>query len=163
MATVTGITAEAAEAVLGQSIVSGTISESGHLILTRDNGQQIDAGDFTNVILELIETVFSSTVAFMNTNTGTASPAQVPSTVNGADLQSAPLMEWKNFAGAVLAQISAGGIFSTASIANTTIDGDLNNTVNLSADKLEGHKVTVSSAAPASPAVSDIWIQTSGV
>jgi hypothetical protein len=163
MATVTGITAEAAEAVLGQSIVSGTISESGHLILTRDNGQQIDAGDFTNVILALIEDVFSSTVAFKNTRTGTLAPDQVPATVSGMDLQSASLIEFKDALDAVLAKISATGAFSAHEITNTSIDGDLNTTKNLNASKIDTHKVTVSSAAPASPAAGDIWIQTTGV
>jgi hypothetical protein len=47
MATITTISAEHAEDILEQSIVSGSVNAQGHLILTRGNGQTIDGGDFT--------------------------------------------------------------------------------------------------------------------
>lgn len=50
MASVTGITAAKALDILGMSVVSGAINVSGHLILTRDNGETIDAGDFSAAI-----------------------------------------------------------------------------------------------------------------
>lgn len=54
MATVTAITAAKADEVLGMSIVSGSLNENGHLILTRGNGQEIDAGDFSTIMLALV-------------------------------------------------------------------------------------------------------------
>lgn len=54
MASVTGITAAKALDILGQSVVSGAINGFGHLILTRDNGQTIDAGDFTAIVTGLM-------------------------------------------------------------------------------------------------------------
>ena len=50
MASFTGITAAKADAILGQSVVSGYINPSGHLILTRSDGSTIDAGDFTGIV-----------------------------------------------------------------------------------------------------------------
>lgn len=50
MASVTGITAAKALEILGESVVSGVINGFGHLILTRDNGETIDAGDFSAAI-----------------------------------------------------------------------------------------------------------------
>lgn len=47
MATVTGITAAKALEILGESVVSGEINVSGHLILHRENGSSFDAGDVT--------------------------------------------------------------------------------------------------------------------
>lgn len=47
MATVTGMTAEKMLELAGEEIVSGQINGSGHLILTRRNGQTHDAGAAT--------------------------------------------------------------------------------------------------------------------
>jgi len=55
MADFTGITADHAETILGQSVVSGEINESGHLILTRGNGSTIDAGDFTGIVTDVLD------------------------------------------------------------------------------------------------------------
>lgn len=63
MATVTGMTAEEADTRLGMSVVSGTINESGHLILTRANGSTIDAGDFTSIVTDILESVVEGEVA----------------------------------------------------------------------------------------------------
>jgi len=54
MAEFTGISADKADAILGMSIVSGTINESGHLILTRGNGSTIDAGDFSTIVGDIL-------------------------------------------------------------------------------------------------------------
>lgn len=54
MAEFTGITAERADEILGMSVVSGTINGAGHLILTRENGQTIDAGDFTGIVTGIL-------------------------------------------------------------------------------------------------------------
>lgn len=72
MATVTGITAQKADEVLGMSVVSGTINASGHLILTRQNGQTIDAGDFTGIVTDIMDDTITAQVA-----------AQVPNYVAG--------------------------------------------------------------------------------
>jgi hypothetical protein len=44
MATVTGITAERAQEIEDASVVSGEISPSGHLLLTKHGGAEVDAG-----------------------------------------------------------------------------------------------------------------------
>lgn len=63
MATVTGITAAKALEILGQSVVSGTINGSGHLILTRQNGSTIDAGDFTSIVTDIMDDAVAAQVA----------------------------------------------------------------------------------------------------
>lgn len=55
MAEFTGITAARANEILGMSVVSGVVNAQGHLILTRSNGQQIDAGDFTGVVQDSLD------------------------------------------------------------------------------------------------------------
>ena len=55
MASVTGITAAKALDILGQSIVSGSINGSGHLILTKHNGTTIDAGAFSAIMEGILE------------------------------------------------------------------------------------------------------------
>lgn len=74
MATVTGITAAKADEILGMSVVSGIINGSGHLILTRENGQEIDAGDFTAIVTGILEDTVQAEVA-------TAVPDAVAGTV----------------------------------------------------------------------------------
>lgn len=63
MATVTGITAAKALEILGQSVVSGAINGFGHLILTRDNGSTIDAGDFTAIVTDVMNDAVTAEVA----------------------------------------------------------------------------------------------------
>jgi len=63
MAEFTGITADKADAILGMSIVSGTINESGHLILTRGNGSTIDAGDFSTIVGDILADQVETKVA----------------------------------------------------------------------------------------------------
>lgn len=75
MATVTGITAAKADAILGQSVTGGTINGSGHLILSRANGSTIDAGDFTAIVTAILN---STVVAAVNT--------AVPNAVAGFNL-----------------------------------------------------------------------------
>ena len=53
MADFTGITASRADEILGQSVVSGIINASGHLILTRQNGSSFDAGDFSAAMTDI--------------------------------------------------------------------------------------------------------------
>jgi microcystin-dependent protein len=47
MATVTGMTADAMEAIAADVVVDGTVDGSGHLILTKHDASTIDAGDVT--------------------------------------------------------------------------------------------------------------------
>ena len=63
MAEFTGITADRAEEILGMSVVSGAINGSGHLILTRDNGETIDAGDFTGIVTGIMTAAVDAEVA----------------------------------------------------------------------------------------------------
>jgi hypothetical protein len=63
MASFTGITAAKADQILGQSVVSGYINPSGHLILTRQNGSTIDAGDFTGIVTGILNQQVTDAVA----------------------------------------------------------------------------------------------------
>lgn len=63
MADFTGATAEYADDVLGMSVISGTINGSGHLILTRGNGETIDAGDFTAIVTGILNSAVAASVA----------------------------------------------------------------------------------------------------
>lgn len=55
MAEFTGITAARAEEILGMSVVSGMVNEQGRLILTRQNGETIDAGDFIGIVSDTLD------------------------------------------------------------------------------------------------------------
>jgi len=74
MASFTGITAAHANDILGQSVVSGAINGSGHLILTRQNGSTIDAGDFTAIVSGILNTQVNAALA-------AALPAAIAGTV----------------------------------------------------------------------------------
>lgn len=63
MASFTGIDADAADAVLGASIVSWTINGAGHLIYTRGNGSTGDAGDFTAIVTGILNASVAAAVA----------------------------------------------------------------------------------------------------
>ena len=75
MASFTGITAAHANDILGQSVVSGAINGSGHLILTRQNGSTIDAGDFTGIVTGILNSSVAAEVA-----------AELPAAVAGTTL-----------------------------------------------------------------------------
>ena len=66
MASVTGITAAKALEILGESVTSGFINGSGHLILVRDNAETIDAGDFTAIVTGIMDDAVASEVAAQN-------------------------------------------------------------------------------------------------
>jgi len=63
MATVTAITKAKADEVLGMSVVSGYVNGSGHLILVRGNGAEIDAGDFSGIMTGLVDAQVDAAVA----------------------------------------------------------------------------------------------------
>jgi hypothetical protein len=63
MAAFTGIEATKADEILDQSVVSGEINEFGHLILTRHDGSEIDAGDFTGIVTGILNAEVSAAVA----------------------------------------------------------------------------------------------------
>lgn len=63
MADFDGITAAKADEILGMSVVSGEINESGHLILSRGNGSTIDAGDFTTIVTGILEDTVEAELA----------------------------------------------------------------------------------------------------
>lgn len=81
MADITTLTAAKANDILGMSVTSGSIDESGHLILKRANNQTFDAGDFATVIGDLVTAAVQVEVANRvagtffqkNTITGTVS------------------------------------------------------------------------------------------
>lgn len=63
MATITGVSAEQADAILDQSVVSGTVNASGHLILTRHDGSSFDGGDFTTIVTSIMDDLIASQLA----------------------------------------------------------------------------------------------------
>lgn len=63
MATFDGLSKAKAEEILGMSVVSAVINGSGHLILTRENGSTIDAGDFTGIVTGILTTQVADAVA----------------------------------------------------------------------------------------------------
>lgn len=63
MADFTGITAAKADEILDESVVSGVINGSGHLILTRHSGEEIDAGDFTAIVSDILADQVAAAVA----------------------------------------------------------------------------------------------------
>lgn len=97
MATVTAITAAKADEVLGQSVVSGIINASGHLILTRGNGSTIDAGDFSAIltaianesVAEEVAAQMPNYIAGTTVNKGNVSGAISMSEFNSANLVNA--------------------------------------------------------------------------
>ena len=160
MATITGISKEAAEAILGGSVVSGTINANGHLILVRENGQTIDAGDFTTIISDLIEDQLGVAAVFKNTVTGTVATDQISATVTALDNQTALVQHWVNSVGGTLAKVAPDGAFTAQKITGTIIDANVNALQNVSATKIQGHLTTVGPTAPGNPAVGDLWFQT---
>lgn len=63
MASTTTLTAAKALEILGQSVVSGEVNEFGHLILSRQNGSTIDAGDFTAIVTDIMDDAVAAQVA----------------------------------------------------------------------------------------------------
>jgi len=55
MATVTGITADKATEILGESVVAGEIDVDGNLILTKNNGETFPAGAFMDIVSDLVQ------------------------------------------------------------------------------------------------------------
>lgn len=78
MASVTGITAAKALEILGESVTSGFINGSGHLILVRDNSETIDAGDFTAIVTGIMDDAVAAEIAAQNI------PGQVDTKVKAA-------------------------------------------------------------------------------
>lgn len=161
MATINVATKAYADATLAQSVVSGTINGSGHLILTRGNGATFDAGDFNTAITSLINAVLAS-ATLLNILTSTSAANAVPLKAKGAASQTADLQQWLNNASSVLAKIDKDGKLTAAAITGTVIDGSLNTMSNLNASKIDNAKVTVNTTAPSTPATGDIWINPSG-
>jgi hypothetical protein len=104
MASFTGIDEEAAEAVLGASVVSGVINEAGHLILTRGNGSTIDAGDFSAIMTGLVAGAVNTAVA-----------AAVPTAVAGK------VVNRGDFSGSLTFTDAPGGLFTSANLVNALI------------------------------------------
>lgn len=90
MATITGLTAERMLGIEAATIVSGEIDVSGHLILTRFDGTQIDAGIIASAVPDASETqkgvvelaTEAETVALAD-NTKAITPGGLASTING--------------------------------------------------------------------------------
>lgn len=114
MAEFTGITAARADQILGMSVVSGVINAQGHLILTRANGQTIDAGDFTGIVTDIMD---DAVVAQVNT----ALPAAVAGTVvekgNVPGALTLPELNSSNLPNAMVKVTATGPVtFSTAAL-----------------------------------------------
>lgn len=161
MATIIVATKTYADNVLGQSVVSGTINGSGHLILTRGNGATFDGGDFSAAITALINTVLAS-ATLTDILIAASAANKVALKTKAFTGQSVDIQQWQNSAAAVLAKVDKDGKFTAAAITGTAIDGAVNTLTNINAAKIDGAKVTVNTVAPTTPATGDIWINPSG-
>lgn len=161
MATINVATKAYADATLAQSVVSGSINGSGHIIFTRGSGATFDGGDFNAAITSLINTVLAS-ATLLNILAGTSGAASVPLKAKGYASQTADLQQWLNSANVVLAKVDKDGKLTAAAITGTVIDAALNTLSNVNAAKVDGAKVTVNVTAPSTPATGDIWINPSG-
>lgn len=108
MATFTGITAAHADEILGQSVVSGAINGSGHLILTRQNGSTIDAGDFTAIVSDILATQ-------VDTELAAALPGAVAGTVANMGnvsgvLDLTPTLNIDNIVNALVKVVATGNV-----------------------------------------------------
>jgi hypothetical protein len=114
VASITGITADKALDILGQSVVSGVVNGSGHLILTRDNGETIDAGDFTTIVSGILDdTVTAEVTAQM--------PPAVATAVAGTKFAKANITGAINFSEAT-ANTLVNALFTATLTGNITID-----------------------------------------
>lgn len=102
MASTTTITAAKALEILGMSVVSGSINGSGHLILTRDNGSTIDAGDFLSIVTDVMDDAVAAQVA-----------AQTPALITTAVAN--------KVSGTVFAKGDQSGDLSFSGITNETL------------------------------------------
>ena len=109
MASFTGITAAKADAILGQSVVSGYINPSGHLILTRSDGSTIDAGDFTGIVTGILNQEVTAAVA-----------AAVPNYVAGTVIDKGTINGAVNFDG-----------LNTVNIINALMTATLNGNISI--------------------------------
>lgn len=119
MASFTGIDADSADAVLGASVVSGTINGSGHLILTRGNGSTIDAGDFTAIVSGIL-----------NTQVTNAVNAAMPAAVAGK------VVNRGNFSGSLTFTDAPGGTFTKDNLPNALITATLTGDITIDAANL---------------------------
>jgi hypothetical protein len=107
MATITGVTADRADEILGQSVVSGTVNESGHLILNRGDGSSFDAGDFTAIVTDIMDDLIAAQIA-------TAVPNAVAGTVvNKGNISGAvtfPEFNNSNLVNAMIRAVLTGNI-----------------------------------------------------
>lgn len=111
MASTTTITAAKALEILGKSVVSGAINGFGHLILTRDNGSTIDAGDFTAIVTGIMNAAVTAEVA-----------AQAPSLIATSVATAVP--------GTTFAKGNQTGAFSFSGItANTLVNATITATL----------------------------------
>jgi hypothetical protein len=121
VATVTGITAAKALEILGQSVTSGFINGTGHLILVRDNDETIDAGDFTAIVTDIMDDAVAAQVTAQNI------PGQVSTAVKNA--MAGTLFNLGNISGALefdaagaTADTLVNAIFTATLTGNLTID-----------------------------------------
>lgn len=95
MATIQTLTKAKANDILGQSVVSGTINGSGHLILTKQNGQTIDAGDFTGIVTGILNDAVATQIA-------ATLPAAVATATAGSVVDRGTISGVFSFAGATV-------------------------------------------------------------
>lgn len=117
MAEFTGITAAAAQAIFDQTVVSGYVNGgSGHLILVTHDGTELDAGDFTTIVSDLLTTQVAAGVA-----------SALPDSVAGYN------EELGNLTGAIDTEL---GNLDTDNILNAFLEGTLIGNVTLNSADL---------------------------
>lgn len=91
MATITGLTADRMLAIEAATVTSGTIDETGHLILTRHDGTEIDAGNLPDAIPAassiakgIVELATSGETAALTDDTRAVTPAALASALKAS-------------------------------------------------------------------------------
>lgn len=129
MAEFTGITAARADEILGMSVVSGVVNAQGHLILSRQNGSTIDAGDFTGIVSDVLDD-----------RVATSLDAQLPDAIAGT-------------------VINKGTIGGGAAVPLTIPEFNVDNIVNAMVKVTIAGPVTFDAAAlPSSPKTNTQWV-----
>lgn len=118
MAEFTGLGAAKAEEILGMSVASMVVNESGHLIFTRVNGSTIDAGDLTAILSDLTNEALDENVNLRvsNAQVGTTEDKGVMSSGN---LDFTPFNSATLVNSLILVTISGDITISTADIPSS--------------------------------------------
>lgn len=161
MATVQVLQLSKAMEILGESVVAGSINEAGHLILTRGNGEVVDAGDFSAAISSLINGAIAA-ATLLDILISSSAVDKVTLRAKRKASQTADIFQVLAENGTtVLGKIDKDGKLAIT-LKGSSINAAENTLTNVDAVKIAGSKVTIDNTAPSSPAANDIWIKPNG-